>query len=67
MKNITDTVWDRTSDLPIYSTAPYHCATAVPRLSDTGMKYTDRLISGHSMFPVVFIFHFVSKDIIVSV
>ena len=24
----TDTSWDRASDLPICSTAPYHCATA---------------------------------------
>ena len=26
----TDTSWDRTSDLPICSTAPYRCVTAVP-------------------------------------
>jgi len=26
----TDTSWDRASDLPICSTAPDHCATAVP-------------------------------------
>ena len=25
----TDTSWDRTCDLPICSTAPHHCATAV--------------------------------------
>jgi len=26
-----DTNWDRTSDLPICSTAPYHCATVLYR------------------------------------
>ena len=30
MKNSNDTGWDRTSDPPICSTAPNHCATAVP-------------------------------------
>ena len=25
MKNSNDTIWDRTSDLPICSTAPNHC------------------------------------------
>ena len=30
MKNSNDTIWNRTSDLLICSTAPYHCATAVP-------------------------------------
>jgi hypothetical protein len=29
MKNSIDTIWDRTSDLPICSAAP--CATAVPQ------------------------------------
>ena len=31
MKNSNDTFWNRTSDFPICSTAPYHCATAVRR------------------------------------
>ena len=30
MKNSNDTIWNRTSDLPICSAALNHCATAVP-------------------------------------
>ena len=33
MKNDSDTIWNRTSDLPICSTALNHCATAVLRAS----------------------------------
>jgi len=34
MKNSIDTIWNRTSDLPICSTAPYnYCATAVTPLN----------------------------------
>ena len=34
-----DTRWDRTSDLPICSTAPYHCATVVPPLHISFVYY----------------------------
>ena len=39
MKNSNDTIWDRTSDLPISSTAPEHCATAVLIIICTSYKH----------------------------
>jgi len=40
MKSSNDNNWDRTSDFPICSTAPNHCATAVPLEPKETHKYT---------------------------